>query len=566
MPTEAPYDDLYSAWTSALSGATAIALSLGLFAAIAVPFTAFDPFPVSLPAYARAMTIPVWAALIVACSVASGVAAAVWFPMRVPSSLRSHVESPWTTLFLTAFLCLLMYAGVGLLRILVVIVGLLAVLVLTLVGPLVFLAGLSERDGGMIGFSLLALVYWLGAAQVATARGETITDPQAYTLLGAFTIVCLTALMGPLFGEISGEESAENVDVSARVSDGRSSAGLLSVLAGAVGSLLSSSDSAAGSTSKSASDAAGRDDRSGDDGPLGVDRLSLPDRPDPSAGGSCQALTTDGEPCSRDAEAGERTCWQHDEGDVPAAAEPVEFYKGRLVGVEGGVYALGPTPAADERAVDAFESAVRQWRGIGKNEHVAAVRATGDEPRPWVVFDAGWGRLPDRRSELGAEVRFDVLMDVVEAVRTADMYNVTHGGIEPGVVFLDADDADRPTATVAGWGLERGVRQAIDEPSVTPYTAPEQLDGETAGIRTDVYRLGALAYYLLSGSEPFADADDLRAAIEAGDLTPSDERGGVADPVADVIETATAADPADRFESPAALRRALLAARERVDA
>ncbi|MGH9655746.1 MAG: protein kinase domain-containing protein [Bryobacteraceae bacterium] len=92
------------------------------------------------------------------------------------------------------------------------------------------------------------------------------------------------------------------------------------------------------------------------------------------------------------------------------------------------------------------------------------------------------------------------------------------------------------------------------------YMSPEQVRGDAADGRSDLYSLGIVLYELTSGGRPF-EADSTygilnahlnlapRPAIEANPAIPA--------PVNDLIMTALAKDPAQRFQSADAFRKAL---------
>lgn len=254
--------------------------------------------------------------------------------------------------------------------------------------------------------------------------------------------------------------------------------------------------------------------------------------------------------------------------DAVAAARTVDddgavhVYEAVLGDREGivEVAALAPAHADDPDARDAFRRRARTWNGIGKNARVATVFAVGDDPRPWVAFDPGAGALAealDGNDREDAPDAMALLWDVTEALRTGGMYNVAHGGIDPATVRLTGREDS--TAVVADWGLRRAVGEAVGEPPVTPYTAPEQLSGEAAGARTDAYRVGALSYRLLTGEPPVSGDGDsgLEAAVREGEVAPPSDRADVPPAVDDVLLRALAADPAGRYESASAFRGAL---------
>lgn len=157
--------------------------------------------------------------------------------------------------------------------------------------------------------------------------------------------------------------------------------------------------------------------------------------------------------------------------------------------------------------------------------------------------------------------RHSVVTDLAEAIRTGGMYNVVHGVLAPDAVYLTEDDSSGLTATIAEWGLEATVRGSLNnEPSISPYAAPEQLDGATFNSRTEGYQLGAIAQYVLTGVEPFTDKTDLQTAIQQGERVPPSERNpSLPSEIDDIIERAMARDPDQRFSSAYDFRRRLLA-------
>ena len=231
------------------------------------------------------------------------------------------------------------------------------------------------------------------------------------------------------------------------------------------------------------------------------------------------------------------------EADTVDESGPVHVYRGRIDGRQRAILALAPSADTPETA-DAFTSRTRTWNGIAKNPHVATVVETDTDPRPWLAFDPADGALSAHVADLDHEARVDAIREVTEGLRTASMYNVVHTGLDPETIVIGDDGA-----ALADWGLTRAVERAGGESPVTPYTAPEQLrEDEPEGVHTDVYRLGAVAYRLLTDRDPVGGAD-LETAILDGDVPEPSTVADLPPGVDDVLLTALSVDPADRHDS-----------------
>lgn len=107
--------------------------------------------------------------------------------------------------------------------------------------------------------------------------------------------------------------------------------------------------------------------------------------------------------------------------------------------------------------------------------------------------------------ELAIDEISDYLEQVASALDYAHERGIVHRDIKPENIMVDAQG--HVTLT------DFGIANLADEMSVTTtgavigtpvYMAPEQLRGEVATARSDIYALGVLVYELVSGSSPFA--------------------------------------------------------------
>jgi len=184
------------------------------------------------------------------------------------------------------------------------------------------------------------------------------------------------------------------------------------------------------------------------------------------------------------------------------------------------------------------------------------------EGRLFVVMEYVPGRdLVEHSRQVRSEPR-EAARLVAEIARTLEYihrHGIVHQDLKPQNVIMDP--AGRTRLIDFGlarlrdyWSSEPGAEESI---SGTPaYMAPEQARGEPATERSDVFALGAMLYWLLTGKAPFAAAKPLESLDRAArcDWDRSALKAShIPRRLAAVCERAMAADPADRFGSAAEL-------------
>jgi hypothetical protein len=223
-----------------------------------------------------------------------------------------------------------------------------------------------------------------------------------------------------------------------------------------------------------------------------------------------------------------------------------------------------PRLATRERAVRGF---------LGVNERVAAidhphvlrvVDVTVDHGAPMVASVWRDGRaLSDLLLESAPLPAREVLRlggQVAEGLDTVHEHGVVHGTVGPQTVWVKHRRGSRvpPSAALTGFGstylLGQILREIDDEPASVDllFVAPEQLQGEVAGPRSDQYALACLLYTALTGTTPFRGGshhslfaahlwDDPPLATAArDDLAPAWD---------DLFRRALAKRPQDRFDN-----------------
>jgi hypothetical protein len=162
-----------------------------------------------------------------------------------------------------------------------------------------------------------------------------------------------------------------------------------------------------------------------------------------------------------------------------------------------------------------------------------------------------------------------LLRQVCQALREAHAAGLIHRDIKPSNIFASRRGGIDDVAKLFDFGLvlsltANGAPHLSGERRVfgTPmFMSPEQATGERElDRRSDIYSLGAVAYYLLTGRPPFDGEDGIELLIaHARDpvVPPSQFSAGIPDDLERVVLRCLAKDPADRFSDAENLARAL---------
>jgi protein kinase-like protein/FHA domain-containing protein len=189
--------------------------------------------------------------------------------------------------------------------------------------------------------------------------------------------------------------------------------------------------------------------------------------------------------------------------------------------------------------------------GTTKNTHYLSMEFMDD------------GSLEDRLKRDGRISSTEVLrilQDAAGGLVYAESRGIVHRDIKPDNLMRNHQGATK----IADLGLATQVEAEGEDLGTegrkifgTPhFISPEQVRGDRADSRSDLYSLGATAYRLLSGETPFQGSSTreiLRAKLK-GDPVPIQERVPDIDPgLSEVVTRLMQNDPADRYPSASAL-------------
>ena len=217
--------------------------------------------------------------------------------------------------------------------------------------------------------------------------------------------------------------------------------------------------------------------------------------------------------------------------------------------------------AADERSLARF---LAEAKSIGRLNHpnvVSIYEICQEGTRHFLVmeFVAG-GSLNDWRARHGGcsvleATRF--MIDACKGVAAAHAAGLIHRDIKPANFMRTADGSIK----VADFGLAKAVaseasRQLTQAGLVvgTPFfMSPEQCQAQPLDARCDIYSLGATYYALLTGKNPYFEADSIPQVMycHVHSPTPDPRLLAPATPAAcaEIVARAMAKSPDDRYQS-----------------
>src|SRR6266568_193697 len=172
------------------------------------------------------------------------------------------------------------------------------------------------------------------------------------------------------------------------------------------------------------------------------------------------------------------------------------------------------------------------------------------------------GQRVRERGPLRPEEGARLLRDVGWALAHAHERGVVHRDVKPDNILLDAATgralvSDFGIARVGAGGGTTGPREVV---GTAEYMSPEQASGLGVDARSDLYSLGVVGYYALSGQLPFdaRDSYEMLARHIAAPPTPlASVAPGVPRRLAQVIDRCLLKEPAARFTSGAHLADAV---------
>ncbi|GAA1850337.1 serine/threonine-protein kinase [Myceligenerans crystallogenes] len=321
------------------------------------------------------------------------------------------------------------------------------------------------------------------------------------------------------------------------------------------------------------------------DGP-GADGADADDADGPGADGDRTQLDLSGATAEPERHGGHVTLGgRYELGDVLGTGATFTVYEARPIedGDDGEwplvVKVLHPHLVHDEFSRASLQ---REVEASERFDHpgVVKVLATGEDDVagavvPWTVMRRFPGRLLSEAAAGGGlpwQTALEIVADLLDGVGAVHDAGLVHRDIAPrNVMVLEREDGTYGvglldlglTAPGGGDGDGETVSGSIIGMS------PEQAKGQPLDLRSDLYAVGALLYYTITGHAPYERAaaqDVLRAHVEAPVPAPSARKPLVPGSVDRIVARAMAKNPVRRYPDAAGMAatiRSLIVPRDR---
>ena len=248
-----------------------------------------------------------------------------------------------------------------------------------------------------------------------------------------------------------------------------------------------------------------------------------------------------------------------------------EVYKARDTRLDRtvAIKILPEALAADPQFRERFD---REARAISQltHPHICTLYDVGEhQGTAFLVMEYLEGEtLADRlkKGALPLDQALTIAIQIASALDKAHRAGIVHRDLKPGNIMLT-----KSGATLLDFGLAKACKPLVGgtglsmlpttPPNLTAqgtilgtfqYMAPEQLEGQEADARTDMFAFGAVLYEMITGKRAFAGKSQagLISAILSADPPPMVSLQPVTPPALDhVVHRCLAKDPDERWQS-----------------
>jgi serine/threonine protein kinase len=175
-------------------------------------------------------------------------------------------------------------------------------------------------------------------------------------------------------------------------------------------------------------------------------------------------------------------------------------------------------------------------------------------------------KLIKRDGRLEIMLALEIMSQVATGLAAVQEQNLVHRDIKPSNIMVRLKEGGAATVKIIDLGLAKTLDESASEaglssPGVfvgTPeFASPEQFAGIQVDIRSDLYSLGATLWEMVTGKTPFRGTPAEVMYQHQQAPLPLEQLEGVPQPVVVLLEALLEKDPAQRFQTPDELLKAL---------
>ncbi len=164
----------------------------------------------------------------------------------------------------------------------------------------------------------------------------------------------------------------------------------------------------------------------------------------------------------------------------------------------------------DDESVSRFQ---REAISAAKLEHPNTVQIHDigiDKGRHYIIMQYVEGRtlqdlIDDKRGPMEVKEAGHIIRECAKGLKAAHDHGIVHRDIKPANILVS--NAGEIKITDFGLAFDQGVAGQMTQAGVilgTPqFMSPEQADGKRGNEQSDIYSLGVIFYYLVTGKKPF---------------------------------------------------------------
>jgi serine/threonine protein kinase len=180
-----------------------------------------------------------------------------------------------------------------------------------------------------------------------------------------------------------------------------------------------------------------------------------------------------------------------------------------------------------------------------------------------------------RSGRLEVKLALEIAMQVAAGLAAVHKQKLVHRDIKPSNIMVNLEAGGSVTAKI----IDLGLAKAVDEPGSqtaistaggfvgTPkFASPEQFAGVGVDIRSDLYSLGVMLWETVVGHALFRGSPAVMMYQHQHAPLPLDQIKEVPQPVLALLEVLLEKDPAQRFQNPAELLKAMTRIKAAIDA